>query len=829
MNENNDIREPLNQCSTIESLTITGPPETTGVTSFVQEACTAVSAVDVKFSSTDVPLQLDMQDVRKYFSRPVCFASGSIPSSVRSTFNSGIPAFSDIIAYWTTGQQRLLGAFGIRATVVYTLQVSATPFHQGIVALAFQYGYQAGTPHYSRATDPCTVTNLPHVVLDFSVSSMVQLKLPFLHVGEYCDIRGTSAFETKYGQWSLATLAEVPTVVGMGVPTYQLYCHLEDIELFGVTPQATSLVVLNAGRKMSPVAEEFEQDTHPYSSALHASGRALSFIAKGVPSLSSLAGPTSWALGKAASLARFFGYGKPAVTDPLMRIVRQTTVGEFNTDVATSSMVLAATATNTTSIHTGVAASDVDEMSLKYITSRWSQIRVFNFSTGNTAGTLLYAVPISPLSWWFRAGGGLTATNKHMPAFSTATSNSIQPSHLMFAASSFKQWTGSVKFRFTFVKTKMHAGRVMAVFNPQVLNQTFTNYFTTSTNAVLPAYGASGPDPFAYSAIFDLKDSNVFEFEVPFVSPIPYINISGTAGFLGLYLVNPLIASSVVSNIISVIVEVAGGSDFQLSNPATIISPVHNTGTIALQSGRVYSETFDAVNQKTMGETITSVKQLISIPHVTILTGSGAQNEAVPPWYYMPSLSAATPAPSAQPPAMSFGHGGNWASCYSFLKGGTDLHVYDAGKTSTISVYQIPLNGGTNAPVTTPENRSTMNAPYMISTENVLHTRLPGFFPTVRVNTWIANALTAAGVSWTGTNPAAGSTNVSPYNGIQALYYLKTAPNSAGSGGVLLFVSTNASDDAQLGMYIGPPPMFLPPSNALSDPYDVDSRFSGAP
>lgn len=377
MNDHEDIREKTGVCDVIESLAITGAPESTGVTTFVQEACTAVSAVDSKYSITPYAVQTELQDVREYFRRPVCVTTGTLPGT-RGRFFQITPTFAGIIAYWNTGFERLKGAYGIRAKIVLTLQVAATPFHQGLVCLSNQYGFTPATVGvYDRSKDSCTATNLPHVVLDLSSDTSVQLHVPFLFVSEYCSIR-IQPNEPIYGSFNLNNLVLCPSIVGMGNPTYQLYVHLEDIELFGATPQVTSNVVLTAGRKLSPVTEEFENDAFPFSSALHAVGKAVSFVAKGVPSISSIGGPVSWALGKAAGVVRYFGYGKPAIVDPVMRIFRMDTVGEFNTDVSTGTMVLAATAANTTSINTHVGSSDVDEMALKYVTSRWSQI--FNFN-----------------------------------------------------------------------------------------------------------------------------------------------------------------------------------------------------------------------------------------------------------------------------------------------------------------------------------------------------------------------------------------------------------------------------------------------------------------
>nr|QJI53763.1 MAG: hypothetical protein 2 [Weivirus-like virus sp.]QJI53765.1 MAG: hypothetical protein 2 [Weivirus-like virus sp.] len=815
MNENADIREDTGVCDVIESLAITGKPESTGVTTFVQEACTAVSAVDDKFSFTHYPVQPTLQDVKEYFSRPVCVVSGTIPSPRGRFWNLSVP-FSSLITSWTNGLQKLNGAYGIRAKIVLTLQVSATPFHQGLVCLSGQYGLNPTLiGFYDRSTDSCTATNLPHVVLDLSSDTSVQLHFPFLYVTEYASVRASSD-ETNYAQFALNNLVVVPTIVGMGNPTYQLYIHFEDIELFGATPQSTNTIVLTAGRKLSPVTEEFENDSFPFSSALHAAGRAISFVAKGVPSISSIGGPVAWAFGKAAGVVRYFGYGKPAVQDPVMRIFRMDNVGEFNTDVATSSMVIAANASNTTSINTMVGSSDVDEMSLAYVTSRWSQIFVFDYNSSLPPGTVLYATPINMLAFWFRSTGGPNF-NKIVSQTSTATSNSIQPSHLMFASSSFKQWRGGIKFRFTFAKTKMHAGRVMVTYNPYSRTTTNTTLMSSATSVDIAAYGTHGPDPFGYSAVFDLKDGNVFEFKVPYVHPTPYANLAATIGALAMYVVNPLIASSVVSSTISCVVEVAGDSDFELANPTGIMFPVHNAGTIQLNAGRVLSEAPEIINQLTMGESITSVKQLISIPVVSATNAATPISNVIPPWYYQPTPSVLTPSAGLPPPFFSFSYGGNWASCYAFLKGGTDVHVYTSDDNLLQSIVQLPESGSYVPVTTTPDNRSFANSPTLITGRGALHARLPGFFPTARVNSWIANVLTGPAALWS-PNPYSSGTVVTPYVGIQALYVHTAEPATPTD---TLYFNRCASDDAQLAHYIGPPPVFLPAANNPGS-FDVD-------
>jgi hypothetical protein len=714
-----------------------------------------------------------------------------------------------ISAAWTTGLARLLGAYGIRATIVYTLQVAATPFHQGLICLGYQYGVLNSFGCYRRYIESCSSTNVPHVVLDLSSDSMVQLKAPYLWPGEFSQIRTSDPI--GQGVIALNNLTAVPAVAGMGAPTYQLYVHLEDIELFGCTPQATTSVTLNAGKKVSPVTAEFEDDAYPYSSALSSASKAIRFIGKGIPDLQWVAGPTSWALGKAAGVARYFGFGKPAVQDPIMRVMRQDNVGEWNTDVPTSSMVLAATASNTTQISTVVGASNVDEMSLAYILSRWAQVCYFQYDTSSASGTLLYVADMTPLAFWFRAPSALPATNKPLPNFLPTTGNSVQPSHLMFTSSCFKQWRGGYRLKFTFAKTKMHAGRVMVAFNPSYTAPSLTTAMTTADVRPIAVYGTSGPDPFAYSAVFDLKDGNVFFFDVPYISPYPYVNFASSIGTIALYVVNPLVAPSVVSNTVQVLVEISGASDFEVANPSGVMFPVHTNGTVLVQSGKLVSMTPDKLNQFTMGESITSVKQLISIPHANNVDMGDDGLYTIPPWFYCPTPSLLVPSVGT-PLALSCSYGAVWSACYSYLKGGTDVHFYSKNK-NTFIVRQLVQQGGYLPGTATPDQKGDSNACTAVSGTGVIHLRLPGFFATNRVFSWAASNLTAAGTSWGFSPTFTPTTSVDNSFAVPALYQLEVA-----LAGTATFddvnMLRNAADDAQMAMYNGPPPIFLPAGSA---------------
>lgn len=828
------LRDSTEVCDEIDSLAINGGPEAMGVTTFLQEACTIATPISDSLSHSLYPKDTNIQDLTTYFSRPVCIQTDSVILN-RNRLYAYQFYFNNLFSNWVNGTSRIAGTYGARATIVFTLQVSATPFHQGLISLNFQYGGTGATyANCDRAADSCTSTNVPHVLLDLSADTMVKLRVPFLFIAEYCNtqpVTSAGTAEPFYGTLSINNVCLAAVASGVTPAKYQLFLSLEDIEFFGARPQAVAPITLQAGRKLSPVTEEFSQETKPFSSAIHHVSKAISFIAKGVPMLSSIGGPTAWFLDKAAGAVRFFGYGKPAITDPLMRVQKNTHVGEWHTDLPTGTFTIAPTATNTLAISPNIGYTDVDEMSLSFITSRYSQICNFNITTDTASGTLAYATAITPLMFWFRVFTGLPAKQAFPKISSGSDYNSFQPSHLFFASSFFKYWRGGVKFRFTFAKTKMHAGRVMVCFNPEYQAISPQNAVTGSVDFNIPFYGASGPSAFGHSAIFNLRDGNVFEFTVPYISPIPYSFLTTSTGTLAMYVVDPLLAPSLCANYINCMVEVAGDSDYELADPVGPLYPAFPTGTIALQAGKVLGNSSSDVNLYTTGESITSVKQLISIPSVSVASdGDLAVELQIPPWYYHPQQLNTFPS-GAQPLPGSFTNGGNWATCYAFCRGGTDFHASSGIRTkTTFTVLQKTFPAAISSVNVNYANHSNSSAPIMLNTgeDNSVHCRLPNYHPTLRLPTYAANSLIGPGLSWNGLGSrkvAGPSQQPNALNVPGSIYFV----THNGVDGGAFYYSTNASDDAQLAMYVGPPPLFLPTNGSAVGNWDlcnvVDSGF----
>lgn len=775
-------------------------------------------------------MESDIQNLTKYFARPIALTNGDLPlGSTTRFYSKAYTNIFEIVNQFPSGASRMTGVYGFRASLVFSLQIACTPFHQGVVCMNWQYGETDNSATFIRSALTAKCTDLPHVRLDLSVDTMVQLKIPFLSSIEYgvVNVSNTGIISPSYGYLAINSILPTNAVAGMSPPRYQLYVHLEDLEFFGAQPLSSTNIVFQSGKKLSPITEEFEKESHPFSSGTMALSRAVGWISKGVPMLSSIGGPTAWFLAKTAGAIRAFGFSKPTVVDPMMRMQRNSNILEHNVDVPTSALVVGPFAGNTLRVSPKFGATDVDEMSLAFILSNYGQICRFNMDVADAAGTLMWAALVSPSSMWFNISASKPYCNTIPPSVAPATANSFLPTNLFYFGQMFRFWKGSLKFRFTFSKAKLHGGRVIVNYAPFLTAFDDVTYLAPATTAggSVATYGANGPNPFGYSAIFNLRDGNVFEFEVPYVSPQPFTPFISNTGVVSMHVVDALQAASVISTNIGVLVEVKAGSDFEFANVRTALYPPHNLGTPIFQSGRVLGNTTADVSELTIGEAVTSVKQLISIPKVAPASFAATTKYQflIPPWFYQPRPSVLTPAPTTHL-RESFGFGGMIASCYAFVRGGTDFHVYpcqDSANGLYVTVRETSPIQARGTPTQTPGQQPFSNNPVVINSQGSLHVRLPAYQHLIRYFSSVLNSTLTTGSSWSFGGTRVPSLTFGSF-GFPSIYYATMfSPNATTA-----FLSRNAADDAAASCFQGAPPLLLLSTNTAATLYDLESDFN---
>lgn len=790
----------------------------------VQESCHSVTALpDAPSSLAPTPVE-DLQNLREYFRRPRQVFTGNIPATSTQIVNVSVTPNWTFGTAITNGLIRLSGVFSARFTAVYTLQVNATPFHNNLLVLSAQYGNQSGNA-YSRGR-PATCTNLHHVRLDLAEDTSVQLRVPFLADAEITPVTSNRALH----QLNLCTPAACPLPAGLSAPVYNIYLHIEDLELFGAAPLSSTTITVQSGRKMSPITKEFEDEAYPLSSGVHLASRSLRYIARGIPMLSSLAGMPAWLLERTAGAIRSYGYAKPIEQGPPVRMNAIDSALESNVDVASAAQVVGPFLGNRITIDKTLGRSDVDEMALSYLFSRWSQTCIFNLKTADATNKVVYAASVTPSAYWYRypADSATNAVgNIGPPNVATATTNSFQPTTLFAVSSIFKLWTGTIRYRFTFVKTKMHAGRVLVSYAPSELNT-----LSRESRTTLPVTFAGGPEvsgsklqPFGLSAIFDLRDNNVFTFDVPYFATTPWAGWAESTGTLTLSILDPIIASSVVSSTVPVIVEVCGGDDFKTAVPFPGRFAPNETGTILFQSGVKLKAYSDSTDQYTIGHEITSAKQIIMMPFTTIqntIQANSSKLLQLNPWFVRPERYAIVPSvPTCPIPITPHAI---ISSLFAFVTGSTEYHVYTCN-IANLYIQAYHTTQGISTPNPNAAGYPASNTGSIVTSSGwaPAHFNVPLFLPTPRLDITALDRSTV--------QPAANSMTDywSPVTSnpvtLPVTRGLIRVSNLQSGQSQVYVLSYNAGDDSRCALFQGPPPFFLPSSNATTDVYNTSDGW----
>jgi hypothetical protein len=822
----------------VESLSLNQSHEL-GLAEFSNEA-TAVTQINENVSQPMMVLSdPQYQDIKEYFARPrlvVKYNAATTRSNIAS-----VDVTNFITQFWPAAAvNRLNGVYAYRATARFTLTLAATPFQQGLVSMGFQYASSNAGFTLNRGNFPALATNVPHVRMNFNDTTIAELDVPFIYPYDYIELANATAgggdgFVYPYG--NLSIVQQLPYVVlpGSTAPRLSLYISLVDMELFGAVPVALSAVIPQSGlAQMNKEAKRTKIASRTLSTVSKVSGvvgRVAGAI--GVPFVPAISGTVSWLSEKLAGTAKAFGYSKPILEGDPIRVDFTVSGTSTNVDNADTAVVVSPYCSNKLDV-SPVDGSTIDQMSMKYVLSQWNQCFVGTMSTSNSDGTFLYAARCCPTNFWFRTNAGTPGGNLPLPASSTLTTNCIAPTGLCYFGSMFRYFRGGLKFRFTFSKTKFHAGRVVATFVPSIDD---SGSALVGTSLVpLPEVNAGGIQPFTSSAIFDLRDDNVFEFKVPYVSNRPFISTFGSFGGVSLGVIDVLRTTGETASSINFMVEVCGDEDFEFANfvgsgfVPTVDSAI-NSRVIQLQSGlseqtptpddivTLHDSTVE-VCQHTVGEKVLSLKELLMVPGYTAasLNAGSSWGIELPVWGLYQPLPAITP-PYAVNASIPFcnHHCNLIASCYAFLSGGTTHHVFFDSAENTVFVRQEPTDGN-QAPstISDPRYRGVVSVPRHYtsgSTVTALHFKTPSYqktplVPRDQFGFW----------SGSSTNPfvlSPGNNTIRISNFLNSVFQMQVKNRKAtGANPTVVQYGYNGADDAKCHHYIGPPFVLLTASTS---------------
>jgi hypothetical protein len=209
----------------------------------------------------------------------------------------------------------------------------------------------------------------------------------------------------------------------------------------------------------------------------------------------------------------------------------------------------------------------VDELSVCHLVQKESYLTTASWSTSNVSDDILFYSGVSPIMYDNDA----------------ATNAKIFMTPMCWLAYNFAQWRGDVIFRFRFIASPYHKGRVRIIYDP-------TGY--SGENIVSDASSTTA----VYNQIVDLgKDSNV-EIRIPYQQALAWLNtnIAPTSGNIqwstassptfaysdtqqnGSIVMRVLTAltAPAASSTVKVLVFVRGADNLEFANPVNSLSEV---------------------------------------------------------------------------------------------------------------------------------------------------------------------------------------------------------------------------------------------------------------
>jgi len=562
------------------------PMTTSSTTTFVNDPLLSSQTTSLP-SPCSVPLNYiteattEMkQDIMDFLRKPIAIANGTFSAaSPSSLFTADLPD----AMFTTLFAEKLNGFQGLRADIVFKLLLNSNDFQQGRLILGtVPTGNISGTNSAMRFLHLTTITQLPHSEIDISCERSCQHVLPYHHPFVSHDLINGSG---KWGRVFIYVYSPFVTNGGTTTCGWTLYANFDKIQLLNPTYNTTVTLTDRRENSLRPPlyrAVAMARESAALDGPLHAqmmmsgfgtkktgnaseneflnivgapvisAASAVDKISSGnligaVPDLIQFAlSPVSWSDTLIKGAASLLGFSKPLDERTAMPMKNVTLRHQTNIDGVIDCIQMGANVSNKLRGMPGFGGTCLDETSFAYLLPIFYYWTSFVFNTSNVNEDKLATYNVDP------------SIMKNTVVDGAINYEVMGPLALMTRI--FQLWRGAILFRFKFVKTPHHSGRIICAFYPS---------WTSAGSGPLN----NATSEYVHRTIFDLSAGSVFTVEVPYVNFTPY-DIYGTPDCVLIMSVdNELSAPSNVPTSITCLVEVAGRADMEFALPVNNGAP----------------------------------------------------------------------------------------------------------------------------------------------------------------------------------------------------------------------------------------------------------------
>lgn len=381
-------------------------------------------------------------------------------------------------------KRKLDNYYMVRCNLHLKFVINASPFYYGCAIAAYQpLPVFNPAPVVLSAADRLenvSFSQRPHIYLYPQDSQGGEMVLPFLYHKNWLD--ATSATDlTDMGIIDINSFGTLLNANGLTTDSINIvvYAWADSVEVAGPT---SSLAV--------QAKDEYSHEG-TVSKPASAIARAAGYLST-IPVIGPFATATSYAAGAVADIASLFGYTNVPVIDDVHAYRNTAFPNQASTDIGTPVEKLTLDSKNELTIDAKVAGADVDdELLIKSFAGRESFIFESTWAAADTIDTGLFYAKVTPSIVRYEAGTNQTIA-WGTPSF-----------HL---GHQFSYWRGDMIYRFKFICTKYHRGRVRINWDPHGAIGTSGNY-TTET----------------YTKIVDISEETDVEFRVPYTQTTAYL------------------------------------------------------------------------------------------------------------------------------------------------------------------------------------------------------------------------------------------------------------------------------------------------------------------
>ncbi len=458
--------------------------------------------------------------------------------------------------------------------------------------------------------DLVQLSNMPHLYLDPTTSTAGSMVVPCYTPLDYIDLTGVSTRDI--GRLMIREMSPLrhanSTITASDRVTITIYAWMENVELQAPTNFNMPGLTAQSGR-------ELETEDKPISQLATSVADACSIASK-IP----IIGPYAESLEKGArmtsSVASALGYCEPTVVKEPEKVAIRNCSNMATTNTADTSEKLTYDVKQSITIDpASIGLPPIDEMSFAYIAGKESYLSKFTWTVARDPDAFLWNTRVAPSMWRYNAADGAIGL--------TAVGGLSIP---------FRYWTGSMIYKFVFVASNFHRGKVAITYDPYATQDVILNAREDNTSI---------------TKIVDLAETREFEIEVANHNSLGMLPLSKSfltahhssstlfsgplSGFNGTILVSVVNALTVpnlttpINPDIEVLVFVKGGKDLTFGGSSSAFS----TLCFKPQSGRETADTINAnaletpmstsdggkvpsyQNQVFMGESITSLRALL--------------------------------------------------------------------------------------------------------------------------------------------------------------------------------------------------------------------------